>query len=234
MAQQDAPRRGFVVVISGPSGAGKTALCETLLARRASQGVAFSVSLTTRRKRSEERHGIHYHFVTRAEFQRRIEGGEFLEWAQVYGDYYGTPRANVEAWLARGVDVLLDIDTQGAAAVRAKCADAVLVFVMPPSPEVLEARILQRGTERPEQIRARLAWAAHEIEALQNYDYCVVNDNLEQAEERLWSIILAERCRVRRQSPSVAAAVQRFEAARRHWGSKGREGAAADDQAVPG
>lgn len=203
-AQRAAP--GCLIVISGPSGAGKTAICEALLRQRKIDRLTFSVSATTRPPRPGERDGEHYHFMDREGFLARVARGEFLEWAEVLGNYYGTLREPVERELERGVDVLLDIDTQGAATVKQTRSDAVFVFIIPPTPQALEARIHHRGTESPEELARRLAWAAHELQALPEYDYAVVNDDLDTSVDRVAAIIRAERLRVGRLSPEVLRA----------------------------
>lgn len=198
--------RGSLIVISGPSGAGKTAICEALLRDKRIPGLRFSVSATTRPPRPNERDGEHYHFLDRETFRARVAGGEFLEWAEVLGNYYGTLRAPVERDLEQGIDVLLDIDTQGAATIRATRTDAVFIFIIPPTPQALVSRIHHRATESPEEVERRLAWTAHELQALPAYDYAVINDRLAQSVERVAAIILAEKQRVHRLDPAVLRA----------------------------
>jgi guanylate kinase len=183
-----------VIVVSAPSGAGKT----TILARvlRDLGGIRFSVSHTTRAPRGVERDGVEYHFVDEAAFERLRDAGGLLEWAQVHGNLYGTGVAEIERASAAGVDILLDLDVQGAAQVRDRVEDAVTVFILPPSYEVLEHRLRGRGQDDEATIRRRLAAAGREIDAFVNYDFAIVNDDLDACVEELKSIVRAARCRV--------------------------------------
>lgn len=187
-------RRPTVVVVSAPSGAGKT----TVLARvlRDLGGIRFSVSHTTRAPRGAERDGVEYHFVDRAAFERLRDGGGLLEWAEVHGNLYGTGTAEIERASAAGVDILLDLDVQGAEQVRRRIPDAVTVFVLPPSYAVLEHRLRGRGQDDEAAIGRRLAAAGREIGAFEQYDYAIVNDDLDGCVEELKSIVRAARCRV--------------------------------------
>ncbi len=187
-------RRPTVIVVSAPSGAGKT----TVLARvlRDLGGIRFSVSHTTRPPRGAERDGVEYHFVDHAAFERRRGEGRFLEWAEVHGHLYGTGLEEIERASAAGVDILLDLDVQGAAQVRERIPDAVTVFVLPPSYEVLEARLRGRGQDDEASIRRRLAAAGREIDAFEHFDYAIENDDIEACVEELKSIVRAARCRV--------------------------------------
>ena len=202
------PARGGLIVVSAPSGAGKTTLCRRLL--EALPGLVFSVSHTTRAPRSAERAGVDYHFVGRAEFEARRDAGEFLEWAVVGGELYGTSALAVEESLVAGQDVLLDVDTQGAAAVRRLKPDAVLVFVLPPGPEALRARLLARGSESEESLERRLRLAAAEVARAGEYDYQVINDDLDAAFDRLRSIVVASRCRTTRLRDRLDSISTRF------------------------
>jgi len=188
--------RGGLLVVSAPSGAGKTTLCRRLL--EALPHLAFSVSHTTRAPRAAERDGVDYHFVSREEFETRRRAGDFLEWAVVGGEQYGTSAAAVEAILASGRDALLDVDTQGAAAVRRVKPEAVLVFILPPGPEALRARLLARGSESEESLERRLRLAAAEVARAGEYDYQVINDDVDAAFDRLRAIVVATRCRTAR------------------------------------
>jgi guanylate kinase len=200
--------RGSVLVVSAPSGAGKTTLCRRLLDEL--PGLEFSVSHTTRARRPGEAHGRDYFFVDREEFERRRQAGEFLEWATVAGHLYGTSAATVRVATEAGKDVLLDIDTQGAVAVRRLIPEAVLIFVLPPGPEALRARLLQRGSETPESLERRLRLAAAEITRAGAYDYLIVNEDLETAYFDLKSVVLAARCRTGRQGERLQAIIERF------------------------
>ncbi len=185
--------RGTVFVISAPSGAGKTTLCKRLLEEL--KGIDFSVSSTTRAPREGEVEGVDYHFIDREEFERRRRKGEFVEWALVDGQMYGTSGAAVKEATGRGHDILLDIDTQGAENIRRLIPDALLVFVMPPSREALRERLVKRGTDRPEAVARRLSLARGEVEKSPMYDYVIVNDDLEAAYDQLRAIVVAARCR---------------------------------------
>jgi guanylate kinase len=202
--------RGSVLVVSAPSGAGKTTLCRRLLADL--PGLEFSVSHTTRARRAAEEHGRDYFFVDRPEFERRREAGEFLEWATVAGHLYGTSAAAVRLATEAGKDVLLDIDTQGAAAVRRQMPDAVLIFILPPGPEALRTRLLQRGSETPADLERRLRLAAAEIDHAGLYDYLIVNEDLEAAYRDLKAVVLAARCRIGRQRDRLRDITGRFHA----------------------
>jgi guanylate kinase len=187
----------MLFLISAPSGSGKS----TLVNRISSlvEGLDFSVSYTTRSPRGSEQEGREYHYVSRNEFEEMIGQGEFLEWAVVFGNYYGTAAQSLRDAYAAGKDLLLDIDVQGAAQVRAKVPDAVSIFVLPPNPEILASRLRQRsraeGSNFEAEIDNRLAKAKEEIENYRQYSYILVNDNLDQAVEDLSAIILAERCK---------------------------------------
>lgn len=184
-------RRGVLLVLAGPSGVGKGTVGRRLLEREAD--LAWSVSCTTRPPRPGEVDGVDYHFVTREEFERmRAEGG-FLEHFEVYGQLKGTPRAPVEARLASGRDVLMEVDVQGALAVREQMPDALLVFIRAPSPEVQRQRLLGRGTDDPEQIARRLATAAQEEAQAARFDAVVVNDDLERAVDEVAAILESRR-----------------------------------------
>ncbi|HUL75951.1 MAG TPA: guanylate kinase [Vicinamibacteria bacterium] len=187
-------RRPVVIVVSAPSGAGKT----TVLARvlRDLGGIRFSVSHTTRAPRGAERDGVEYHFVDRKAFGRLRDEGALLEWAEVHGNLYGTGKAEIERAGAAGVDILLDLDVQGAAQVRRRVEDAVTVFILPPSYDVLEARLRGRGQDDEAAIGRRLAAAGREIDAFEQFDYAIVNQDLDASVEELKSIVRAARCRV--------------------------------------
>jgi guanylate kinase len=189
--------RRFVVVISGPSGAGKSSFVKALL-RQNGADLVYSVSATTRPRRAHEAEGKDYFFLTRDEFRRRVEAGDFVEHAQVHGEWYGTLRSQIERVLESGRNVLLDVDVQGGRAVRRAYPDAVLIFVLPPSMEDLEARLRARATDHEDHIKVRLENARREIALAREYDYAVVNDDLETATRKVLAIVEAERCRASR------------------------------------
>ena len=186
-------KKGLLIVISGASGTGKGTVCKELLARE--QGIAYSVSATSRAPREGEQDGREYYFRTRAEFEAMIEEGAFLEYADVYGNYYGTPLAPIEERRAAGEDILLEIDTQGALNVMERCPDGTFIFLLPPSLEELQRRITGRGTESEESLARRLSAARDEILLGKRYRYAVLNDTVEAATERIRTILTAERLR---------------------------------------
>jgi len=185
-----------VLVISAPSGTGKTTLARRLL--QEVEGLVFSVSHTTRPPRSGEIDGTDYHFIDRHQFERLVGSGDFLEWAEVGADRYGTSRRIVEQITSSGRDVLLDLDTQGAAAIRRVLPEAILIFIMPPDLDALRHRLRERGTESPEAMERRISLASGEIAKADAYDYIVINDDLGAAFEKLKAIVLAARCRTGR------------------------------------
>lgn len=191
-------RRGFLVVLSGPSGAGKNTLLNRVLPKM--EGLIYSVSATTRPPRPGERDGVDYYFLGHDTFQEWIDRGEFLEWAEFAGYRYGTPRRFIDESLAKGLTVITDIDIQGARQIREKLSDGVFVFLMPPSVEELENRLQGRGTDSDETIRRRMQIASQEMAAVKDYDYWILNDDLDKACETLISIIRAEQVRVSRTS----------------------------------
>lgn len=188
---------GLLIVVSGPSGAGKGTIRQALQACRGD--LLFLPSATTRPPRAGEVDGVNYFFVSRDEFATRMSQGEFLEWADVYGNWYGTPKAPVLEALRHGRDVLLEKDIKGALALKRVFPEAVYVFVFPPSLEELKARMARRGTEKAEAMRRRLAEAREELAHVGDYDYVIINDDLEAAVEKLLAIIVAEKCKVSRQ-----------------------------------
>lgn len=193
--------KGLLLVVTGPSAVGKGTICRALL--KEEPDVRFSVSCTTRSARPGEENGVEYFFLTHEEFKRRIEAGELLEWAEVYGNYYGTPRQYVDEVTDAGMDVILDIDMVGARAVREQYPGAVSVFVIPPSMEALRQRIMGRGTESPEAVQRRLDEAPNWIREGLTYDYVIINDSLETAVAHLRSIIMSERSRTVRQGGAL-------------------------------
>jgi len=190
--------QGILFVISAPSGAGKTTLLGKVMEQVA--GLSFSVSHTTREPRSSERDGKDYYFVSLETFQKMIEEEEFIEWAEVLGNYYGTVLRNLQKLDSGGIDILLDIDTQGARKIKEKTKSAVFIFLLPPSPETLRERLLRRGLDSSETIERRLANAWREMKEAIWYDYVIVNEEVEEAVEQLKAIILAERSRKHRTS----------------------------------
>jgi guanylate kinase len=198
MMSGESERRGELYVIAAPSGAGKTSLINSTLATF--PDLAFSVSDTTRPIRRGEIDGEHYHFIDAATFRERVRQGRYLEHAEVFGNGYGTDRAQVEARWAEGKDVLLEIDVQGAAQVRASHPEACQIFVLPPSLDALKRRLTDRGTDRPEVIERRLAEARTEIGACLDFDWIIVNDDFDTARAELVSIVRAWPTRRERQS----------------------------------
>jgi guanylate kinase len=188
-------RLGNIIVLSAPSGSGKTTVLQRAL--DAIDEIEFSISYTTRTRRSTEQDGVDYHFITAEDFERKVERGDFLEWAKVHGNFYGTGRADAEAICAEGRDVMLDVDVQGADQVRRAKHDAVSVFMLPPSFEVLEERLRGRRSDDPEHIEVRLEAARKEIDRYREYDYVIINEDIDRSAELLRSIILAERTRPR-------------------------------------
>jgi len=195
------PGSGLLIVLSGPSGVGKGTICSAL--RSAVPELVYSVSATTRPSRAGEVDGVNYFFKTREEFRAMIERDELLEWAEYVGNYYGTPRNFVQQTIASGKDIILEIDVQGAMKVKEKFPDAVSIFILPPSLEELEYRILNRGTESGDSIRSRLNVASQEIRLMEHYDYAVVNDEVAAACERIRAIITAEHCSRKRLLPRL-------------------------------
>jgi len=191
----------ILFIVSSPSGAGKTTLCRGLI--DTTERLGFSVSHTTRPPRAGETDGSDYHFVSPEAFDRMIAGGEFLEWARVHGNHYGTARSEVASASASGVDLLCDVDYQGARQIKERYPDAVGIFILPPSVEELRRRLEQRGTDSPEQRKIRFQNARVELEQFGSFDYLVTNDDLQTALDNLRSIVKAERCRRVRQ-PALA------------------------------
>ena len=184
-------RRCFPIVVAAPSGTGKTTVCRRVVER--DPGVVFSVSHTTRARRAGEIDGRDYHFVEAAEFQRMVDGGEFLEFAVYNDNHYGTSWAAIESPLAAGCDVLLEIEVQGAGQVRTRREDARMIFLLPPSMRVLRERLTGRETDAPEVIERRLALAERELQAAPSFDYALVNDDLDACVGQVLEIVAAER-----------------------------------------
>jgi guanylate kinase len=187
-------RRGLMLVISSPSGAGKSTIARTLMDR--DQQISLSVSVTTRQRRQSEIEGVHYHFVSQREFERLRDSDSLLEWAQVHGNYYGTPREAVETAMGEGRDMLFDIDWQGAQQLQEKMsADVVSIFILPPTMAELQSRLHRRAEDTEEVIQTRLNNSRAEIAHWREYDYVIVNDDLNSAFDAVQSIVKAERLR---------------------------------------
>ncbi len=203
------PDRGFMIVLSSPSGAGKSTLAR-LLMETEKERLGLSISVTTRPRRASEIDGVHYRFVSVEEFTRLRDGGELLEWAEGHGNFYGTPRAPVEQQLTAGRDVLFDIDWQGTLQLYAAArSDVVSIFVLPPSAAELRNRLVRRAEDAPEVIAKRLHNARAELGHWVEYDYVIVNDELDRAFSGLRAILAAERLR-RERRPSIGAFVERL------------------------
>ena len=202
------PGRGLLFIVSAPSGTGKTTLVERLVHQV--PGLHMSRSYTSRPARRGERHGVDYNFISRDRFEEMAQAGEFLEWADVFGNYYGTCAADTEARLAEGGDVVLVIDVQGARQVRTRGIETVGIFVLPPSARTLEQRLRGRSKDTEEQIRRRLDVARREVAEFAQYEYVVINDEVDTAVDRLRAIVLAERARVRVMRAPAEAVIGTF------------------------
>jgi guanylate kinase len=200
-------RRGLMLILSSPSGAGKTSLTRMLLQQK-DLDLTLSISVTTRARRHSEVEGIHYKFITHKQFELMRDSDQLLEWAEVHGNFYGTPREPVEAILSEGRDILFDIDYQGTQQVKAKTnEELVTVFILPPSMRELRARLIRRAEDPPEVIAKRLDNARTEIRNWPLYDYVIVNDDLQRSFEELLSILTAERCRASRSKERIGSFV---------------------------
>ncbi len=201
-------RSGNLIIVSGPSGAGKSAVVANVL--QSLPRLRFSVSYTTRAPRGSEKSGVEYFFVDRHEFQSLIRGDDLLEWAEVHGNYYGTSRKLVDDLLKQGDDVILDIDVQGAHIVRQKRADAVGVFILPPSYQVLRDRLRRRSLDDDSVIEQRLKIACGEIKHYREYDYLIINEDLDSSIRELQSIIMSARCRIAAKIESAKSILDSF------------------------
>jgi guanylate kinase len=199
---------GMLIVVSSPSGGGKGTLIDRVL--KTVPGVGYSVSYTTRAPRATEANGREYFFVDTVTFERMIERGEFLEWANVYGYLYGTSRAQVEKDRAAGRDIILEIDVQGAESIRRKISDSVSVFILPPSFELLRERLVARGTDSPSDLERRLHGAPSEVEQYKYFQYVILNDDINRASQQLAAVIYAERARRERQELTLRDALEDF------------------------
>jgi guanylate kinase len=198
----------MVIIISAPSGSGKTTLVNALVARV--PHLSFSVSYTTRKPRGAEVEGQHYHYISREDFERRIAAGEFLEHAEVFGNYYGTHRSYAEKADSEGSDLLLDIDVQGAIQVMDKVPDAVSVFIVAPSRKVLEQRLRGRSEDSEEVIQRRLREASQEVRAMDRYGYVIINDDADESAEDLIAVVRAERVKRERLQKTLGPIVQTY------------------------
>jgi guanylate kinase len=193
-------RRGILFVVSAPSGAGKTTLCQQIVS--AVPGLKHSVSYTTRRPRPGEQHGREYFFVDEPVFREMAARGEFAEWATVYGNLYGTPKRLLTDMMAAGTDILLDVDTQGAMQIKERFQDAIYIYILPPSLHALRSRLLQRAGDSPDEIERRLKKAREEVWSYRHYDYVIRNEDVKQALKELESVIVTERIRTKRLDPA--------------------------------
>ena len=193
-------KKGVLTVVSGFSGAGKGTLMKAIVEKYA---YALSISATTRSPRAGEEYGREYYFLTKQEFESMIEKDQLIEWAKYVDNYYGTPRSYVEEKLSEGKNVILEIEIQGAMKIKEKIPEAVLIFVTPPSVDELRRRLEGRGTETQEVIESRLSRAAEEAEGMEDYDYLLVNDDLEECVNELHRIISSERCKTQRNTEFI-------------------------------
>ena len=203
-----ATARGTLFVVSSPSGGGKGTIIRHVL--DVVPNLSYSVSYTTRAPRPGEAHGREYFFVNRSVFEEMVATGEFLEWACVHGNFYGTAKNQILAETAAGADIILELDVQGAASVRKLLMDSVSIFILPPSPEVLRKRLLARGTDTPEELEVRLRNAPEELKQYSAFDYLIINEEIDRAASQLSSIIHAERARCMRQEGLVLEVIKEF------------------------
>ncbi len=191
-----AKERGLLIVVSGPSGAGKGTVCQKLIENNSN--IWLSISCTSREPRKGDIEGKTYYFLSREEFEAKIENNELLEYAQYNGNYYGTPKDKISELLDQGIDVLLEIEVQGAKKIKEMVKDALFIFILPPTMDELKRRLTSRGTEDKEKILKRFKTAYQEINELSKYNYVIVNDEVDEAVHKIESIITSEKCRVDR------------------------------------
>lgn len=208
MQGEQSLRMSIVFIISAPSGTGKTTLADRVL--EADSGIEFAISVTTRPPRADETDGEDYCFVTEERFGEMRNRGEFLEWAEVFGHHYGTPRSAIKEARERGRDLLLDIDVQGASLLIEQLPEAVKIFILPPSKEMLASRLRSRSSDDGAEIQRRLGEASREVREYESYDYVVVNDEIEPAAERLKAIVRAERSRRQRMEREIRPILEGF------------------------
>ena len=206
--KRDQMNRGMLIVVSSPSGGGKGTLIDRVLKTVAN--VSYSVSFTTRAPRPSEEDGREYFFIDRPTFEEMIERGDFLEWADVYGHLYGTSFTQVERERSAGHDIILEIDVQGAESIRQKIADAVSIFILPPSFELLRQRLLARGTDSADALERRMRGAPSEVEQYRHFQYVILNDDINRASQQLASVIYSERARRERQELNLRKALEDF------------------------
>ena len=200
--------KGTLFVVSSPSGGGKGTIIRHVL--DVVENLSYSVSYTTRAPRPGEINGREYFFISRDTFDEMVAAGEFLEWACVHGNFYGTAKRQVAEETAAGLDIIVEVDVQGAASVRQLLMDSVSIFILPPSPEVLRQRLMARGTDSPEELEIRLRNAPAELKQYSSFDYVIINDEIEKAVHQLSSIIYAERARCMRQDSFVREVIKQF------------------------
>jgi guanylate kinase len=201
--------RGTLFVVSSPSGGGKGTIIRHVL--DVVDNLSYSVSYTTRAPRQSEVDGREYFFVSRETFDEMVSAGEFLEWACVHGNFYGTSKNQILVETAAGADIILEVDVQGAASVRQLLMDSVSIFILPPSYDVLRQRLIARGTDSPQELEVRLRNAPEELKQYSSFDYVIINDEIDRASAQLASIIYAERARCMRQEPLVREVIQKFQ-----------------------
>jgi len=218
----DAVGCGLLIVVSSPSGGGKGTLIDRVL--KTVPGVTYSVSYTTRAPRGTEQNGREYFFVSTTTFEEMARRGDFLEWANVYGHLYGTSQAQVESERAAGHDIILEIDVQGAASIRARIDDAVSIFILPPSFELLRQRLVKRGTDSAADLEKRLRGAPGEVEQQKNFQYVILNDDINRASQQLAAVISAERARQTRQEARLKGTLADFGVLERNEVSTGSGG----------